>query len=400
MTKSSISQRAETAADAATLLLDFFYHSRWSQRFGKPGICDFTVGNPHEKPSAAFLEALQRWSVPQDPYWYAYKMNEEPARVTVAASLQEWRGISFDPQDIFLTNGATGALTVALHTIADPRDEVIFITPSWFLYDTMIRNAGAVPVRVKAQPGAFELDPAAVEEAITPATRAVIINSPNNPTGRVYSGSTLAHLGEVLTRASRKHGRTIYLISDEAYARIVFDGKSYPTPCIWYDCTLLVYTYGKVLLTPGQRIGFLALPPGMPERPAIRKAILMQQMLNGWAFPNALLQHALADLDRIPVDLSRLQRKRDCVVGALREMGYTLPYPEGTFYCLVRSPLADDVRFAGLLAEEDVFCIPGTLQEAPGYFRVCLTATEAMIERALPIFERVRRQLRGTGAAS
>jgi aspartate aminotransferase len=300
--------------------------------------------------------------------------------------------MSFAAEDIFLTNGATGALGVILHTIVDPGCEVIFITPSWFLYEPMIINTGAVPVQVKALPESFDLDLAAIERAITAKTRAVIINSPNNPTGKVYSSQTLEALAQILTRSSRKNNRTIYLISDEAYARIVFDGENYPNPCSFYDCTFLVYTYGKVLLTPGQRIGYLALPPAMPERSRLRNALLSQQMLNSWAFPNALLQHALGDLELISIDLEKLQQKRDRIVSALHEMGYTAPIPEGTFYCLVRSPIADDFVFTEMLAERKVFCIPGTLQGAEGYFRLSLTASDEMIERALPVFAQVIQQ--------
>jgi aspartate aminotransferase len=392
MTESSISIRTETALKAVSPLLQFFTESRWSQSFGSPDVCDFTIGNPHEMPSPALVETLRHWIVPQNCYWFAYKMNEGLARSVVAASLHSWRGMSFAAEDIFLTNGATGALGVILHTIVDPGCEVIFITPSWFLYEPMIINTGAVPVQVKALPESFDLDLAAIERAITAKTRAVIINSPNNPTGKVYSSQTLEALAQILTRSSRKNNRTIYLISDEAYARIVFDGENYPNPCSFYDCTFLVYTYGKVLLTPGQRIGYLALPPAMPERSRLRNALLSQQMLNSWAFPNALLQHALGDLELISIDLEKLQQKRDRIVSALHEMGYTAPIPEGTFYCLVRSPIADDFVFTEMLAERKVFCIPGTLQGAEGYFRLSLTASDEMIERALPVFAQVIQQ--------
>lgn len=392
MTDNPISHRSETALNSLAPLLQFFTQSRWADRFGSPDVCDFTIGNPHDMPPPAFLETLQSALIPQDCYWYAYKTNEETTRGVIAESLQQWRGVTFATEDIFVTNGATGALAVVLHTVVDPGDEVIYISPSWFMYEAMIINTGGVPVCIHAEPEDFDLDLSAIESAITPKTRAVIINSPHNPTGRVYSEQVLEELAEILVRSREKTGRTIYLISDEAYARIIFDGKSYPNPSSFYDCTFLVYTYGKVLLTPGQRIGYVALPPGMPERRKLRKALLSQQMLNSWAFPNALMQHSLGELEKIPFDLERLQRKRDLVVRALREVGYSVNKPEGTFYCLVQSPLADDRAFTEMLAERDVFCIPASLQGANGYFRISLTASEQMIKRALPIFAEVIQQ--------
>jgi aspartate aminotransferase len=389
MTDSPFSLRSGTALKAVAPLLQFFGQSRWSKRFGNPMNCDFTIGNPHEMPGPGYVDALSRSVTPKDSYWFAYKLNEEEARNAVATSLQKWRNTAFDPQDIFLTNGATGALAVVMHTILDPGDQVIYLSPSWFLYEAMILNTGAVPVRVKTLPDSFDLDVPAIEAALTDKTRAVIVNSPNNPSGRIYSGEQLRLLGEVIAEASRRNGRTVYLISDEAYARIVFDGRPYPSPAACYDNSFLVYTYGKTLLTPGQRIGYIALPPRMPDRPLLREAILSQQMLNSWAFPNALMQHALPDLEQIQFDIEALQRKRDRMVKALREVGYRCNVPEGTFYCMVRSPLPDDRVFVEMLAERDVYCIPGSLQGADGYFRISLTATDDMIKRSLPIFAEV-----------
>ena len=190
----------------------------------------------------------------------------------------------------------------------------------------------------------------------------------------------------LLTHASARIGHPIYLISDEAYSRIVFDGRAYHSPTAFYPHTFLIYTYGKTLLTPGQRLGYIALPPTMPGREQLRTALFVSQLLTGYAFPNALLQHALSDLEQLSIDVEHLQRKRDRMVAALRDIGYELHVPEGTFYLLPRSPLADDLAFIELLAEQNIFCLPGTVVELPGYFRISLTANDAMIEQALPGF--------------
>ena len=250
-------------------------------------------------------------------------------------------------------------------------------------------------MRVKVDPQTFDLDLDAIAAAITPRTRAIIVNSPNNPTGKIYPEATLRQLAQLLTEASERNGRPIYLISDEAYSRIVYDGETFVTPTAFYPNSFLAYTYGKVLLTPGQRIGYLALAPTMENREMLNGAVVIAQILTGFAFPNALLQHSLADLETASIDIAHLQKKRDWMVSALRELGYEVHAPEGTFYLMPRAPLADDSRFIALLAAQKIYCLPGWVIEMPGYFRVSLTANDAMIEGALAGFGEARRQAAG-----
>ncbi len=381
-----VSQRVATFGAIMANVLRFFVDSSYARRVGDPGICDFAIGNPHEMPLQGFVDALKRWSTPQNKDWFAYKNNEAPARAAVARSLREWRGIAFDENDIFITNGAFGAISVALTTVVDPGDEVIFISPPWFFYEALIAAINGVPVRVKIAPKTYDLDLGAIEAAISPKTRAIIVNSPNNPTGKIYSPETLKGLSQILTAASERNGRRIYLLSDEAYSRIIYDGRPFYSPTAYYPNTLLMYTYGKTLLTPGQRLGYIALPPNMPDRSPLRQGIFAAQLMTGYAFGNALLQHAIADLDKLSIDIRRLEYKRDWMVKALREIGYEVHVPEGTFYLLPRSPWEDDWAFCEMLAEYDVFCLPGVVVEFPGYFRISLTANDQMIERAIPGF--------------
>jgi aspartate aminotransferase len=380
------SQRITRIAGTLQSVYGFFTQSTWSRHREDRNISDFTVGNPHEMPLEAFSAALGRWSVPQNEMWYAYQDNTPAARAVVAASLREQRGQPFEDEDIFLTNGAFAGLAAVLGLVTDPDDEVIFLSPPWFFYEALITATGGVPVRVRVDPETFDLDLSALEAAITSRTRAIIVNSPNNPTGRIYPPATLTALSQLLADASARNGRPIYLLSDEAYCRILYDGNAYHSPSAFYPNSFVIYTYGKTLLTPGQRMGYIALPPTMPDREGIRSGLFVSQLMTGYAFPNALLQHALPDLEQLSIDIPHLQRKRDTMVAALREMGYTVHVPEGTFYLLPRSPLADDLAFIELLAQHDVFCLPGTVVEMPGYFRISLTASDEMIARALPGF--------------
>ena len=379
-----VSRRISAVMEAVAPVVRFFEESPWARKRADPAVCDFVFGNPHEMPLPGFVEALGRWSVPQNKDWFAYKDNEPTSCAVVASALRERRGLPFDDRDIFLTNGAFAAIAVALCALVDPGDEVIFVTPPWFFYEALILTYGARPVRVEASVENFDLDLEAIAATITKRTRAIIVNSPNNPTGKIYPPATLIGLAELLTAASERNDRNIYLLSDEAYSRIIFDGRNYPSPVSFYPNSLLLYTYGKTLLTPGQRLGYIALPPTMPHRETLRQAIFGAQVVTGFAFPNALLQHALPDLEDLSIDIAHLQRKRDRLAGALHEIGYSLHIPEGTFYLLVRSPLEDDWAFTDLLASHDVLCLPGSVVEAPGFFRISLTASDGMIERALP----------------
>ena len=386
MASELVSERIQSVQQAVAPVLKFMLGTPWVAKMGSPAMADFVVGNPHEMPLQGFVEALGRWSVPRDKNWFAYKNSEPESQAVVAASLRERRGVPFEDRDICMTNGAFAGLAVTLCATVDPGDEVIFISPPWFFYEALIVNYGGRPVRVKVNPETFDLDIDAIAAAITPRTRAIIVNSPNNPTGKIYPPSTLSRLSDLLAEASERNGRPVYLLSDEAYSRIVFDGREYPSPTSFYSNSFLIYTYGKTLLAPGQRLGYIALPPSMPNRDLMRQAIFGAQMMTGYAFPNALLQHALADIERMSIDVGHLQEKRDRMVGALREMGYSLHVPEGTFYLLVRSPIEDDWAFTAMLAERDVLCLPGTVVEEPGYFRISLTANDEMIERGLPGF--------------
>ena len=362
----------------------------WEQHHLDPGVADFTFGNPQELPLPGLVDALRSNAIPRDKDWFAYKMSEEEPRNVVAASLRERTGIEYRPEDVAMTAGAFGALGVTIRALADEGDEVIFLSPPWFFYELMIASAGATAVRVRLQPPGFDLDPDAIAAAITPRTRAVIVNSPHNPTGRIYGEPELRALGDVLRSASERHGRPIALLSDESYNRIVFDGIDFRTPALDYEATITIYTYGKTTLAPGQRIGYAALHPEFPDRAALGYRVFVQQLAAGWGFPNALLQHAIGDLERVSIDIEALQARRDRMVPALREMGYEVTNPEGTFYVMARSPDPDDLAFSSRLANLGALVLPGTIVELPGWFRISLTASDQMVEDGMRAFREAR----------
>ena len=360
---------------------------------------NLVLGNPQEMPLLPLVDSLQRNATPRNKDWFAYKFSEPESQSVAAASLRDELGIPFEPEDIALTTGAFGALSVALQTVVDPGDEVIINLPPWSHYEALTVAAGGVPVKIMVDRESFDLDLEAIAAAITPRTRVVIVNTPNNPTGKIYPKSTLERLATILEDASARNGRRIYLISDEPYRKIIFEDTPFTSPLGLYPYAMMTYSYGKVTLAPGQRIGYLALSPDMPDRPDVRKAIRLVQIGLGFLFPNALLQHALPELESMSIDIDHLRRKRDRLVGALQDIGYDVHVPDGTFYVLPRSPLEDDMAFIEMLADRDTLCLPGSVLEFPGFFRVSLTASDEMIERAIPVFADVFRQVKEQKAA-
>lgn len=381
-----VAGRIEAIEQALRPFLRVMRESTYARRMGTPGIMDFMAGNPQEPPLPEVVEVIGRWTRPRSPDWFAYRVDEPRARTAAAAGVRERLEVEVDPDDVILTRGAAGGLSAALAVLADPGDEVIFLSPPWFFYEAMILATGAKPVRVRVEPATFDIDVDALDQAISPRTRAVILNTPNNPTGKIYPPETLQEVAAVIERAAGRSGRPIFIISDESYSRILFDGLACHSPARFSPNCVLVHTTSKSTLTPGQRLGFIALPTRMPGRERIREALRLALLVQGIAVPDAVMQFAFADLEPLCIDLVHLQRKRDRMVEGLRQHGYQLAIPDGAFYLLPRSPLADDLAFAELLAERDVFVLPGSVVEMPGYFRISLTASDDMIERALPIF--------------
>jgi aspartate aminotransferase len=391
---SSVSARIAAADKAFAAVRDFYFTSRYGERRFEPGISDFTFGNPHEMPLQGLVSAIRDSAVPQDKNWFAYKTSEEEPQRFLAARASRELGLAFEPSDIALTTGAFAAIMVAFHLLLDAGDEAIFSEPAWFCYEPILLAANGVAKTVKLKEPSFDLDLDAIEAAIGPKTRLVIVNTPHNPTGRIYDKDTLTRLADLLERASARIGRRIYLLSDEPYRRLRFDGRGFTSPAGLYPWTVISYSYGKVLLAPGQRLGYLALSPLMPraDRQALSDVMFAAQMSLGWCFPNAVMQYSLPDLENLSIDQAALARRRDVLSAALGNAGYSVLPPEGTFYLWSRWPEGDPARLWDALADHDVFVMPGGILNAPRYLRISLTASDAMVERALPVFAKTARR--------
>jgi aspartate aminotransferase len=382
---SEVSRRVREAEAAFAPVADFYFRSRYAERRFEPGVADFTFGNPQEMPLPGFVTALREAVTPHDKNWFAYKTSEDEPRAFLAERVGRELGLAFEPEDFALTAGAFAAIAIAFRLVLDAGDEAIISEPAWFCYEPTLLAADAVPRKVKLAPPRFDLDLAAIEAAIGPKTRLVIVNTPHNPTGRIYDREALSALANLLDRASARIGRRIFLLSDEPYRRLRFDGRDFVSPAAVYPWTLISYSYGKILLAPGQRLGYLAFSPLMPsaERKALRDATFAAQMALGWNFASALMQHAIPALEDLSIDQAALARRRDRLMAALSAAGYAPLGPEGTFYLFSRWPAGDPAAHWDRLADRDVFVMPGSILAAPDHFRISLTASDLMVDKAV-----------------
>ena len=355
-------------------------------RCGLENVCDFSLGNPCLEPPPKFQEALESVVHGRFPGKHAYMPNAGlmETRVAIADHLTREHGIAFGPEHILMTCGAGGALNVILKALLEPGDEVIILSPFFPEYSFYADNHGGTAIAVKTGKD-FALNLAALEERIGDRVKAVLLNSPNNPTGKVYDAGSLAALGELLRAKEGRYGREIYLISDEPYAKLVYDGARVPSIFAAHPHAILATSHSKDLSLPGERIGYLAIHPSAPHAKELGNAMTFAQRILGFVNAPALMQRVVAYLQGVTIDVGWYQRKRDRLCQALSEMGYSLVKPDGAFYLFPRSPI-DDLEFVRELQESNILTVPGRGFGAPGHFRIAYCVDDCVIEKALPGF--------------
>ncbi len=364
-------------------------------RLGAENVFDFTLGNPDLEPPAAFKEALLAAVQDLRPGLHAYMPNAGllATRQAVADHLSQVHGLPFTADEIIMTCGAAGALNVILKAILDPWDEVIVLAPFFPEYLFYVENHGGV-VRVVETDQDFVPVVGRIEEAINDHTRAVIINSPNNPTGQVYGEALLQALGEMLTVHSQRFGRPIYLINDEPYRRLVYDGVTVPSVFQAYAEALVATSFSKDLSIPGERLGYVALNPRASGRRELLAAMILANRILGFVNAPALLQRAIVPLLGSSADITPYVRRRELFCRLLTDCGYELTPPKGAFYLFPKSPLDDDVAFVQALKEENILAVPGRGFGRPGYFRLAFCVPESTIVAAAPGFARTLTRIR------
>lgn len=368
---------------------------RLRQEFGSDNVHDFTLGNPDVEPPAAFRHELMAMATKPLPGMHRYMNNAGYAetRAAVAAKLAKDSGIGVGSEHVIMTCGAGGALNVVLKTILNPGEEVIILAPYFVEYKFYIDNHGGVPVEVWTDRATFQLDIAAIEKALTTKTRAIIICSPNNPTGVIYPEESLRQLGEVLKNIHKKTGHLIYVISDEPYARIAYDGKHVPNIFPLVESSIIVTSHSKDLALPGERIGYLAANPRMDTVLQFMEGAVFSNRVLGFVNAPALMQRLVAKLQDESVKIEDYQAKRDLLCTNLSAMGFEMVRPDGAFYLFPKSPLADDVEFVKLAQKHHILLVPGAGFGAPGFFRIAYCVDIKAIERSLPAWSNLAKEV-------
>lgn len=360
---------------------------------GKDNVYDFSLGNPSLDPPGEFKRYLKSIVDNEAPGVHAYMPNTGFAHVrkAVAEFIAREQGADLGEDDVIMTCGAAGGLNIILKAILDPEDEIITPAPYFVEYSFYADNHGGrlVPVKTKDD---FNLDIGAIEGHINAKTKAVLINSPNNPTGQVYPKASLEKLGDLLRKKSKSLGRTIYLISDEPYRKIAYDGMDVPSVLTCYNNSFIATSYSKDLSIPGERIGYVAVCPEADEKPMLIQGLALANRILGFVNSPALMQRVIGGLQGVHVDIAEYARKRDLLCNGLSDFGYRFVRPAGAFYLFPQSPVADEVVFVQALQEERILAVPGSGFGAPGYFRLSYCVDDRTISDALPGFERVFKQ--------
>ncbi len=361
---------------------------RLKRERGADKVFDFSLGNPDIEPPAEVLDALRRVVAGNRPGSHGYMPNPgyPEVRETIARKLQRETGLDFTAEDVFMTVGAAGACNVILKSILDPGDEVIVLAPFFPEYQFYIANHSGRMVLVDTD-DAFLPDVEKIAAAIGPRTRALILNSPNNPTGRIYPESTLRELDQMLARAEARTGQPIVVLSDEPYKSYVFDGKHQPEVASSIANTAICNSWSKSMGLAGERIGYLALSPRLPDLPALRGACAFVNRTLGYINAPAIWQWVIRETADKTIDIAPYEHKRNVLCGALKAIGYDVTPPEGTFYVFLKTPIADDIAFTRLLANFGVLAVPGTGFGRGGYIRLSLTIPLEQIQKSIGGFE-------------
>jgi aspartate aminotransferase len=368
---------------------------RLKERYGAGNVFDFSLGNPNLNPPEAFNERLRLLVSGEIPGKHMYMPNAgyPETRAAVAAELSASRRVTLTADQIVMTCGAGGALNVIFKTLLDPGEEVIIPAPFFVEYRFYVDNAGGV-ARIIPTREDFSLDLDAIGEAITEKTKAVLINSPNNPTGKVYDQGSISRLAALLTEKGALLKREIYIISDEPYSEIVYDGLTLPSVLAAYPHSFIASSYSKSLSIPGERIGYIAVNRAIAALDEIMGGLTLCNRILGFVNAPALMQRTIAGLQGVKVDVDTYRRKRDLLCDGLASVGYRVTKPDGAFYLFPQTPIADDVRFADALQRRRILTVPGSGFCGPGHIRIAYCVDDATILGAIEGFGEVLKEFR------
>ena len=360
---------------------------------GAENVLDFTLGNPDLDPPAEFSSIVNEIISEAIPNKHSYMPNGgyPDVREAIARRVSSEYSVEMDADHLLMACGAGGGLNVVMKSILNRGDRVLTPTPFFMEYEWYVDNHGG---RLELVPGTedLDIDVDAIAAKIGPDVAAVLINSPNNPSGSIYPSSTIRALGEMLAQRSREVGRTVYLVSDEPYRHIVYDDHTVPSVFDYYENSIVVSSYSKELSIPGERIGWIAVDPRAEDAAALVGAMILCTRILGFVNAPALMQRVVGRLTDVRVDIEPYRRRRDMICAGLEEIGFDFTAPQGTFYCFPKSPVGDELQFVEALQKELILVVPGRGFGAPGNFRISFCVPEETIQRSFDGFRRAFEQ--------
>lgn len=363
--------------------------------YGADHVYDFSLGNPNVPAPAQIKDAVIRILNEEDPVFvHGYMSNAgyPHVRKKIADNLNLRFGTAFREENLIMTVGAGSGLNVCLKTLLDPGDEVIVFAPYFVEYGSYIRNYDGVLVKVDPDIPGFQLNLDDFEKKITAKTKAVIINNPHNPTGVVYAEATIQKLAAIMSRKQKEYGHALYLISDEPYRELAFDGVSVPFITKYYDNTLVVYSYSKSLSLPGERIGYVIIPDEVEDSENTIAAATIANRIGGCVNAPSLMQLAVAECVDAEVDLGYYDRNRKALYEGLTRFGFNCVKPEGAFYLWMKSPVEDEKQFIETAKNYHILMVPGSSFACPGYVRLAYCVSYEKILSAMPAFEMLAKE--------
>ena len=388
-----ISKKYSAMLNNTSIIREFAqYASKRAAEIGAENVFNYTIGNPSVPTTDDFNRGLIDLIQNEDSlalHGYSPTLTIYSVRKAVADSLNRRFGMEYVPEDIFMTSGAAGALAHAIRCVTEPGDEVITFAPYFPEYVPYVDGTGAVLKVVPADITSFQINFDAFLEMMNPNVQAILINSPNNPSGIVYSTKTITRLAQILTEKQEEYGHDIYLISDEPYREIVFEGTDSPFISKFYDNTICCYSFSKSLSLPGERIGYVAVNPKCKDAELIINMCGQVSRFTGHNCPSSLIQLGVAKVLDETSDLSIYEKNKNILYKELTAMGYECVEPGGTFYMFPKTPIADANAFCNMTAHElDLILVPGDSFMCPGHMRLAYCTTTDMVERSLPLFEK------------
>lgn len=395
----AISQKISEFMESSSWIRKMFEEGiKLKKQYGEANVFDLSLGNPVIEPPKELRDALIAAAKDPTPGRHRYMPNAgfSDVREAIARSVAPEAKVTLSSDDVIMVCGAAAGINITLKTLLDPGDEVIVFVPYFVEYFFYADNHGGKIVTVPTKED-FTLDFKALRTAFTAKTKAVIVNSPNNPTGVVYSRQSLEELAGILREKSSEFGRDIYLISDDPYKKIVFDGVETPNICEFYDNSIYITSHSKDLAVPGERIGFVVVHPRCKGAKSLMAGLIFCNRVLGFVNAPALIQRAVKDVQSATVDVAEYRKKRDFLYGELRRIGYDVVKPQGAFYLFPKSPLADEVEFIRILTAKKVLAVPGRGFGLPGYFRLSYCFEDRVVEGAIPGLEAAFREAGNNG---